>query len=66
MSALVGFIETRDSLLLKINQAVEYVSNMCYFCGKCRVCKITSRLQREVNRKGLTIFSKDVKWWNTA
>ena len=63
MSELVGFIETRDSLLSKVKQAIEYVSEVCFYCGKCRECIITSQLQREVNRKGLKTFNKDVKWW---
>ena len=63
MSELVGFIETRDSLLSKVKQAIEYISEVCFYCGKCRECRITSQLQKEVNRKGLKTFKKDVKWW---
>ena len=64
MSAnLAGIIESRDSILSKIEQAVTYVSGNCFYFNGCWQCYVTSRLQKEANRKGLKTFNKHIKWW---
>ena len=64
MSAnLAGIIESRDSILSKIEQAVTYVSENNFYCNGCWQCYVTSRLQKELNRKGLKTFNKHIKWW---
>ena len=48
---LVGILESRGSLASKILEAVEWVSERCFYCHNCRECYIRSALQEEVNRK---------------
>ena len=63
MSANVaGIIESRDSILSKIEQAVTYVSENCFYCNGYWQCYVKSRLQKEANRKGLKAFNKHIKW----
>ena len=59
---LVGILELRESLASKILEAVEWVSERCFYYHNCRECYITSALQKEINRKGLKTFNKHAKW----
>ena len=61
---LVGILESRESLASKILEAVEWVSERCFYCHNCRECYITSAVQKEVNREGFKTFNKHVTWWS--
>ena len=63
---LVGLLESRECLLSRIKDAIDWVSKMCFYCGSCKQCLITSRLQKEVNRKGMKTFNRHVKWWSVG
>ena len=63
---LIGILESRDCLLSRIMAAIDWVSERCFYCQKCRECAITSRLQKEVTRKDLKTFDSHVKWWSVA
>ena len=63
---LIGILESRDCLLSRITDAIHWVSETWFYCQKCRECAVTSRLQKEVTRKGLKTFSNHVKWWSVA
>ena len=59
---LIGILESRGCLLSRIIDAIDWVSETCFYCQKCRECAITSRLQKEVTTKGLKTFYSHVKW----
>ena len=63
---LFALTETRESILSQIERCVEYVSTHCYYCKNCWECKVTSRLQKQSNIKGLKTFNRQIKWWSIA
>ena len=63
-SKLVGIIESRESILRQIEQCINYVSQNCFYCNNCSECSVTSKLQKQSNKKGLKTFNKHIKWWS--
>ena len=64
MSHLFCIIETREQILEKIEQAVEYVGLNCFFCNVCWHCHVVRELQKEATRAGLRSFNSDLKYWS--
>ena len=60
---LVGITETRESILEQISDCVKYVSENCFYCRKCWKCSVTSRLQKEANKKCIKTFNSHIRWW---
>ena len=64
MSHLFCIIETREQIIDKIDQAVEYVGLNCFFCNVCWHCHVVRKLQKEVGRVGVKTFNSDLKYWS--
>ena len=64
MAELFCIIETREEIVEKIKQALEYVALNCFYCNICWHCCAVFKLRKESVRVGIETFNSDIKYWS--
>ena len=64
MAQIVGVTYSKEEILNRIQDCVNFVSASCFYCNNCWQCHVTKELQREASKKKLK--NTDQKWWSIA